>query len=439
MAEPTRKRLLLHWCRRPAPKLKSELSTSNDAVNGDCRADVASVCGGHHAPNFVVLFAAVLSAVAIGSAVFINLESRAYKSDLTQLLESVADAGGLVPTQFQSLRAQRQRWCAGDDFEPPFDRSCTVPLVLYGWNRPEYFSKVLSRLRRINDHVMSLEGWDRNVPALAIIVSLDGPHPGMLQTIAAAEAQGAPIRRVLVHPVASFHPDSRRGVIHLKQHWTWMMGQVFDVLPELRRHDAPVVFIEDDMHLPLESLHVYRWLAGVHARCADCWGGALSVGGFSAGPNPDPYTAIIKEGHTNAGYFFNRTMWEAIADHEAHWDGFTDGWDWALTHFIHIGIWPPRAVVPALSRVHNFGLFGITVTATEYAKLGLGASPYSKGTAQGFLAHVKAAGDAQSEGHGLTVEETPAGEGQLWPGDEGRLAAATIARCPVCQSQGQHD
>lgn len=462
----------------------------------------------------LTLFVVVLAIALLLQWQVLHTQRDAYAADLQQLLVSVAASGGLVPAamhraQVMAFHDQRTkpeahgaedrvidirpgsslglsdaamsalelsagspaRWCGATDFEPPFLSSCTVPVVIYGWNRPEYFARALRRLTAIAAHVASLPGWDASVPPLRVFLVLHGPHPGMLQAIDELVSAGAPVARTLIAPTASFHPDEKSGLRALKKQWVWMLRQIFDVVPELSAYDGSVIFTEDDMELPLEALHVYRWLSGLHVACQDCWGGALSVGGFSEGENgssdgapagagddsgnngssgsigslfgrsnpsasgqafvPPADLAYIKAGHTNSGYFFNRTAWRALHSNLDHYGRFADGWDWAMMHLTHTGAWPARAVVPALSRVRNFGTVGLTVTASEYERLGLGASPQSDSDAASFLQRVEAAGAAG--GWGLRVEDVPVSTGRyMGPQERARTPEGTRQRCPVC-------
>lgn len=462
-----------------------------------------------------VVFVALLGGALLLQGHVLRGQRDAYAADLDQLLQTVSTAGGVVPTAlhraqvaaFQRGRSGGRgvlashegkdadqvidirpgsglglstaaltalaasatspaRWCGAGDFAPPFSTSCTVPIVIYGWNRPDYFARALRRLTAIAAHVASLPGWDASVPPLRVFLVLHGPHPGMLQAIDELITAGAPVARTFIAPTASFHPHETSGLRALKKQWVWMLRQMFDVVPELADYDGSVVFTEDDMELPLEALHVYRWLSGLHVACEDCWGGALSVGGFSEGENgssdgapaggsdyagssggsglfsvskagsagpsvPPADLAYIKAGHTNSGYFFNRTMWSALHANLDHYGRFADGWDWAVMHLTHTGAWPARAVVPALSRVRNFGTVGLTVTASEYDRLGLGASPQSEGDAASFVKRITAAGAAAD--WGLRVDDVPTATGRyMGPQEKARTPEGTMQRCPVC-------
>jgi hypothetical protein len=67
-------------------------------------------------------------------------------------------------------------------------------------------------------------------------------------------------------------------------------------------------------HVP----RVKRPLAGVAARCGDCWGGALSIGGFSEDDTPGRSTAFVRAGHSNSGFFFNHSVWQLLNASAAH-------------------------------------------------------------------------------------------------------------------------
>jgi hypothetical protein len=337
--------------------------------------------------------------------------------------------------------AAHTTWCAGDDLQPPYTSACTVPIVLYAWNRPDYLRRSLARLAAINARVMALPDWPPHVPALQVVLSLDGADAAVLASLqdALAAAQGSslplPVLRVLIHPVASWHPHgSSRGILNLKAHWSWMMGQVFGNVPELAGHEGAVLFLEEDMEPSLDALHVFRWLAGeAEARCADCWGGALSVGGFADAAQPQQWLARTRGIHSNGGYFFNRTVWRAMAAAASHFDRFVDGWDWAMVHMVQAGVIPPRAAVPDVSRVRNFGTVGITVTKRFYESSGLGSSPSSDATPEDFLA---AARGGQLRALDVPLEGGPASVGNDPLSANAAAPADTISKCPVCAAAG---
>ena len=433
---PSRLHALLSLCdvRSCAPRAKEKSDEDNRRVSGSDAWPSLSPSAAHmalHARQICVLTAVLLSIFA-GVAFVGWRSSYLHAADLSTILSSLDAAGGFVPLQLRAAVAAPP-WCVGADLAPPFESACTVPIVLYAWNRPAYLARTLSRLQAVHEHVSSLPGWAPGVPPLQILISLDGPHSGALEAIAVAVARGAPVCRVFVHGVPSFHAPS---VLALKEHWLWMVEQAFERAPELSGHTGPVLFLEDDMELALEALHVFRWLAGVAAsRCTDCWGGALSIGGFSDGAAPDRSTALIRAGHSNSGFFFNRTTSRLINASLPHMHAFPDGWDWALSHLSHVGALPPRAAVPALSRVTNFGAVGLTVTEREYERLGLGAAPQSTASASDFLEAMRAAGASSS--YGLTVADAPIETGaMLGPREHSRTAAGTVERCPLCRAEG---
>ncbi|RYY35128.1 hypothetical protein EON62_02755 [archaeon] len=332
-----------------------------------------------------------------------------------------AGAPDAQPGAFHAARAQ------GHDTGAALHDACTVPVVMYTWNRAAYVSRTLRRLRELAQHVAALPGWPADTPPLQIIVACDGPHAGVLSAITEAVNAGTPISRLLIRPV-SHRPQERGGnaLATLKAHWMWMLHNVFDVIPELQQLHGDVLFLEDDMEVSLDTLHVFRWLSAVRsARCHDCWGGAVSLYGMStwdqASPAPPFTTAIIGTGHSNHGYFFNRTLWRAIHGVAEHLERYPDGWDWSFVHGMHMGALPPRMVYTPLSRVRNFGAEGITVQPDAYIDSGLGTTPVSNVTAAAFLA---AAATGQ-----LSVEEHPFVGHPSPPPDS---VANTLGRCPVC-------
>jgi hypothetical protein len=398
--------------------------------------------------QLVASLAALSGGMAIGPSAAgvqpgaVSLHAARYAAAARLSAEPKEQGGQAPPVAAYATQPVPTTWCTGADLQPPFTSACTVPVAMYAWNRADYLRRALGRLREINDAVMRLPGWPQHVPALQVVLSLDGAHPGVLSALH-EELEGAPagspsrspVRRIMIHPVESWHPNGHSlGYLNLKQHWGWMMGQLFDNVPELAGYDGPVLFLEEDMEPSLDALHVFRWLAGVAAtECEDCWGGALSVGGFSDGAEPQPWLARVRAVHSNGGYFFNRTVWHAMRAQLSHFDAFPDGWDWAMVHMLQIGALPPRAAVPDLSRLRNFGTVGITVTERSYASSGLGNSPYSTATAEEFL--------AAAAGGQLALQLLPAADGGHSVGIEPLSAKAstpfqTIGKCHVCASRG---
>ncbi|RYY35617.1 hypothetical protein EON62_02370 [archaeon] len=360
---------------------------------------------------------------------------RAYRVEYEQLVRTLAETSKGIP--FPQTDAAATTWCAapavaarvpaagktngGGGLAHIFDSACTVPIVLYAWNRPAYLERMLRSLQELNAHVMAMPGWPAEVPALRVIVSLDGANPEVVRVVQRAHAAGVPILRLMIYPVASFHPYGGGSLDNLKNHWLWMLEQVYDRIPEFQAHMSDIMFLEDDMYLAHDALHMFRLLSYLrYTQCDDCWGGAISMSGFSKGAAANT-SIVIQDGHSNHGYFFNRTVWHALKREVEHFVTFPDGWDWAFIHMTRIGVVPPRFVAPALSRVRNFGEVGITVTKSYYKDAGLGTSPTSSLTAAEFVR--LAAQDALHVTDRHTFSQPEVGAGTL---DD------TQSRCPAC-------
>lgn len=80
----------------------------------------------------------------------------------------------------------------------------------------------------------------------------------------------------------------------------------------------------------------------------------------------------------------------------AHFAAFGDGWDWSFAHLQQRGGLAPSFIVPALSRVRNFGARGVTVNENDYAASGLGTTPVSQLTAAEFVAAMVRTGAVKS-------------------------------------------
>lgn len=86
----------------------------------------------------------------------------------------------------------------------------------------------------------------------------------------------------------------------------------------------------------------------------------------------------------------------------AHFAAFGDGWDWSFAHLQQRGGLAPSFIVPALSRVRNFGARGVTLSDDSYAASGLGTTPVSQLTAEQFVRAMtqQSSGARSSDGAG---------------------------------------
>jgi hypothetical protein len=400
-----------------------------------------------------------------------------------------------------------------------------VPVLLYAWNRPAYLRRALASLTALAYAAGSTDGGHpfacdgARTPRLAIFVSLDGAAPEVLQVLQQALNPGvdaaspaadtpascqrlpAPIIRTLVRDVPSWHPPPHAtGVMGLKQHWVWFMQRLFDVriTPELAGFEGEVLFIEDDMSLSPDALAVYRALAGLlrtPAVCppspalgpSACWGAALSMFGYSSGPDAAPPEFVARHGHSAAGYMLSRSTVARIvppvsaarrtrfqglrrplpaaraagahavsagaqadpgaADAAAalrHFSAFEDGWDWSFWHMQQTGALPPSFLAPALSRLRNYGEQGITLQRAAYAASGLATTPVSALTEAAFVSCATSTGKL-GEGSGCPVHVTDARSKATLPAAQpcrGCGAAAhadipeSVQMCPVCATGG---
>jgi hypothetical protein len=396
-----------------------------------------------------------------------------------------------------------------------------VPVLLYAWNRPAYLRRALASLTALAYAVGSAGDGDGEparcdggrMPRLAIFLSLDGAAPEVLQVLqralqpaadaaSAADARDscqrlpAPVIRTFVRDVPSWHPPPHAtGVMGLKQHWVWFMQRLFDVsvTPELAGFEGEVLFIEDDMALSPDALAVYRALAGLlrtPAVCSPspalgpsaCWGAALSMFGYSSGPDAAPHELVVRHGHSAAGYMLSRstlarfvppasiahrTRFQGLrrplrAAHAGsaagqagtaaveaaaalrHFSAFGDGWDWSFWHMQQVGALPPSFLAPALSRLRNYGEQGITLQREAYAASGLATTPVSALAEAEFVSCATSTGKL-GDGSDCPVHVTDARSEATLPAAQpcrgcGAAAHADISEsvqmCPVCAASG---
>ena len=198
-------------------------------------------------------------------------------------------------------------------------------IVLYVHNRPEYFQQVLAHLRLV-------EGIEQSL----LIVSMDGLFSEML---ALAKTIDFCRVRVLVHTARQMlHMES---IVAIKQHWWWLVQQVFTVVPETKRRAGMVLFLEEDHILAPDALLVLSALSShvLSGGCSSCWGVGLRFG--CARPEPSDDTGVcMAEGFVNTGYAFNRSFFQTLDAHADDFWAFPDGWDFSIFHLIQMGFIP---------------------------------------------------------------------------------------------------
>ena len=264
----------------------------------------------------------------------------------------------------------------------PRSKTWVQPVVIYSsGKRPAYLRLALRALANA-----------RHARRLLLIVSLDGaPADGVAAAIDQATFCET---HILVRPVPAEPPPqhveyadpctepectrvaggalSSWGLIHLRQHWWWTMEQTWEASGLLDGFDGDVLFLEDDFAVSPDFVATMQALAAIKNERHDAWGGALSKYGAGEGRDDDPFTAYVKYGHSATGYFFNRTIWHSFRAQQRRFFGFYDSWDWCWYHLTQMGLLPPAFVYPALPRVCDFGIKGLTKNRDWYQASGLG-------------------------------------------------------------------
>jgi hypothetical protein len=265
----------------------------------------------------------------------------------------------------------------------PRSKTWVQPVVIYSsGKRPAYLRRALRALANA-----------RHARRLLLIVSLDGaPADGVAAAIDQATFCET---HILVRPVPADHPPqhveyahpcteseckrvtaggalSSSGLIHLRHHWWWTMEQTWEASALLDGFQGDVLFLEDDFAVSPDFVATMQALAAIKNERHDAWGGALSKYGAGEGSDDDPFTAYVKYGHSATGYFFNRTIWHSLRAQKRRFFGFYDGWDWCWYHLAQMGLIPPAFVYPALPRVCDFGIQGLTKNGDGYRTSGLG-------------------------------------------------------------------
>ena len=145
--------------------------------------------------------------------------------------------------------------------------------------------------------------------------------------------------RVLVHTARQMlHMES---IVAIKQHWWWLVQQVFTVVPETKRRAGMVLFLEEDHILAPDALLVLSALSShvLSGGCSSCWGVGLRFG--CARPEPSDDTGVcMAEGFVNTGYAFNRSFFQTLDAHADDFWAFPDGWDFSIFHLIQMGFIP---------------------------------------------------------------------------------------------------
>lgn len=118
----------------------------------------------------------------------------------------------------------------------------------------------------------------------------------------------------------------------------------------------------------------------------------------------------------------------------AHFAAFGDGWDWSFAHLQQRGGLAPSFIVPALSRVRNFGARGVTISEDSYAASGLGTTPVSKLTAAEFAAAMTADNRSKGSPSRAGQAETAASGAEA-----GKRNAAVAARFELVDARSPAD
>lgn len=249
-----------------------------------------------------------------------------------------------------------------------------VPIVLYVYDRPAYFKKILRALSEVTD-----------IETTTLVISFDGHSPRMLD-VALAEATFC--RTVLIHrPVPLHYACNTDGILptfddiffggwcpvkRVKDHWWWLQEQVWGMDSALVHPDAADwrLFMEED-HLPSQDYYVTAVAmctaleSGTLPIASDqFWAFGMSPMQFNSGPlKVEP--ANMFDGHygvMNMGYGFSRKIFERLNTSvvRSAFFAFEDGWDYSLFHLMQKRLIPRVQLLPRLSRVKHIGRHGIT-------------------------------------------------------------------------------
>jgi len=226
-------------------------------------------------------------------------------------------------------------------------------------------------------------------------VSLDADSQEMLDAVRSVDFCAV---RVLFHPqpvvaIGAVGGRGSDGVLVVKQHWLFLVRQVFDGIREMRGYKGDVLLLEED-HVPSPDILVtLRGLLAIKNRgegaCAGdagCWGAYMKFGCQGEGKETDIYKACRVKWFVNTGVAFNRSVFEAIE--ASDFESFRDGWDWSMYHLIQTrqllpcqqgdgqidgqtsSACTPHMLAPAVARISNIGEDGVTVHRDDRSTLG---------------------------------------------------------------------
>jgi hypothetical protein len=232
------------------------------------------------------------------------------------LLEEMHQAFGMSETGAAHMSALVNRRLAPDAGPA---QHC---IVLYVHNRPEYFKQVLDQLRGVHGIEQAL-----------LVVSFDGLFSGMLDVAKTIDFCRV---RFLLHTARQTLPHLL-SLVAIKEHWWWLVEQVFTAVPETRSRDGFVLFLEEDHVLAPDALTVMSALAAHIAGggCSRCWGVGLRFG--CSKPDASDATGVcLSEGFVNTGYAFNRSFFDILHKHADDFWAFSEGWDYSIFHLIQV-------------------------------------------------------------------------------------------------------
>ena len=332
------------------------LSRAEPFLELPVRRDVAGhgrVAGGEEAPQPIAaanpcccsggkLRADLLELYAHDSAQKVSvLDSLGNSTMQGALLGMMRDAFGKSETGVDHMSALVNRHLA-----PPTlasrEPDITHCIVLYVHNRPNYFRQVL-------DHLRAVTGIKRAL----LVVSFDGLFGAMLEVAKSIDFCRV---RFLVHTSRQTFAHMS-SLVAIKEHWWWLVEQVFTVVPEMRRRDGYVLFLEEDHILSADALTVVSALTDYikGGGCSSCWGVSLRFG--CSEPDASDATGVcLADGFVNTGYAFNRSLFDTLQRHNDSFWAFSEGWDFTIFHLIQVGL--ARLPPPPLR-----------ITATRFAVL----------------------------------------------------------------------
>ena len=195
-------------------------------------------------------------------------------------------------------------------------------IVVYVHNRPLYFGQVVQHLRQVD-----------GIETALLIVSFDGLFSDMLEV---AKTIDFCQFRLLVHTARQTLPYMQ-SLVAIKEHWAWLVQQVFMSVPETMERNGFVLFLEEDHILSSDALTVLSALTSyvTTGGCSNCWGVGLRFG--CSEPNASDATGVCEaDGFVNTGYAFNRSVFDKIHHNQDLFWSFSEGWDYSLFHLIQV-------------------------------------------------------------------------------------------------------